>query len=94
MSKIEILKEEILKSSPENFKSLINEAISFAQEAHKGENRKSGEDFIIHPLNTALTVAKIGLDTDTIIASILHSLAHKEDKMDEIKKSLEKMYIV
>lgn len=86
MSKIEILKEEILKSSPENFKSLINEAISFAQEAHKGENRKSGEDFIIHPLNTALTVAKIGLDTDTIIASLLHSLAHKEDKMDEIKK--------
>ncbi|HOT61016.1 MAG TPA: bifunctional (p)ppGpp synthetase/guanosine-3',5'-bis(diphosphate) 3'-pyrophosphohydrolase, partial [Candidatus Dojkabacteria bacterium] len=60
MSKIEILKEEILKSSPENFKSLINEAISFAQESHKGENRKSGEDFIIHPLNTALTVAKIG----------------------------------
>ncbi len=86
MDKIRDLKENILNSSPENFKSLIDNAISFAQDAHEGEYRESGEDFIIHPLNTALTIAKIGLDTDTIIASLLHSLAHKEDKMNEIKE--------
>jgi len=86
MDNIENIKKEILENSPQSFNSLVNDAIKFAQEAHKGESRKSGEDFIIHPLNTALTVAKIGLDTDTIIASLLHSLAHKEDKMNEIKE--------
>ncbi len=86
MDNIENIKKEILDNSPENFSSLVNDAITFAQEGHTGESRKSGEDFIIHPLNTALTVAKIGLDTDTIIASLLHSLAHKEDKMEEIKQ--------
>jgi len=86
MDKIENLKQEILANSPENFKSLVIDAISFANEAHKGENRESGENFIIHPLSTALTIAKIGLDADTIIASLLHSLAHREDKMNEIKQ--------
>lgn len=85
MDKIENLKQEILANSPENFKTLVNDAIEFAQEAHKGEHRESGEDFIIHPLNTALTIAKIGLDTDTILASLLHSLAHRQDKMEDVK---------
>jgi len=85
MDKIENLKQEILANSPENFNSLVNDAISFAQEAHKGESRESGEDFIIHPLSTALTIAKIGLDADTIIASLLHSLAHRQDKIEEVK---------
>ncbi|KKP74734.1 MAG: RelA/SpoT family protein [candidate division WS6 bacterium GW2011_GWF1_35_23] len=86
MDNIDNIKKEVLANSPENFSSLVNDAIAFAQESHKGESRKSGEDFIIHPLNTALTVSRIGLDTDTIIASLLHSLAHKEDKMEDIKQ--------
>lgn len=86
MDKIENYKKEILNNTPKKFHSLVNKAISFAQQAHKGEKRKSGEEFIVHPLNTALTIAKIGLDADTIIASLLHSLAQQEKQLSEIKE--------
>jgi len=53
---------------------LVRLAYDFAQEAHKDQNRKSGEPYINHSLQTALTLAKMGLDQDTIIAALLHDV--------------------
>ena len=51
---------------------LIRKAFQLAQKAHQGQKRSSGEDYIIHPLNVAAILAKLRMDTDTIIAAILH----------------------
>src|SRR3989344_2979774 len=56
-------------------KKLIRTAFDIAQKAHEGQKRKSGELYIQHPLNVALTLAKMNLDIETITASLLHDVA-------------------
>lgn len=50
----------------------IDEAFQFAEKVHQGQKRKNGDDFIQHPLHTALTLAQMNLDAATIIAALLH----------------------
>ncbi len=65
----------------------IEEAISLAKDLHLSQKRKSGEPYIIHPLNTALKLAKINLDRDSIISAILHdTLEDTEIKPQQIRK--------
>lgn len=54
--------------------SLIQKAFSFASTAHAKQFRKSGEPFIIHPLKTAIILANLHLDTETIVAALLHDI--------------------
>lgn len=54
---------------------LVNKAWRFALQAHKGQKRFSGEDYIIHPLSTAYILAKMGLDSPTVAAALLHDVA-------------------
>lgn len=51
---------------------LINKAYIFAEKAHEGQKRLSGEPYFIHPFETAKILAKLGMDTPTIIAGLLH----------------------
>ena len=55
-------------------KELVLSAYEFAKEAHKGQKRKNGEDYIQHSLHTALNVARIGMRSRTIAASLLHDV--------------------
>ena len=50
----------------------INHAFEFARVAHQGQRRKSGEEYIIHPISVAEIVASLELDTDSICAALLH----------------------
>ncbi|HEY6457853.1 MAG TPA: RelA/SpoT family protein [Steroidobacteraceae bacterium] len=52
----------------------IREAAEFGASAHKGQTRLSGEPFIAHPVAAAAILADLHLDTDTIIAAILHDV--------------------
>jgi GTP pyrophosphokinase len=52
--------------------ALVKRAFAYAEVAHKGQLRKSGEPYIIHPLNTAKILADFKADTPTIIAGLLH----------------------
>ena len=66
---------------------VIKDAYDFAEVAHGTEMRKSGEPYIIHPRAIALTLAKLGMDRDTIVGGILHdTIEDTEVKIDEIEK--------
>jgi len=52
----------------------INHAFHFGAEAHSGQYRKSGEAYICHPLSVAITLAEMHMDTQGIIAAILHDV--------------------
>ncbi|WP_313757112.1 bifunctional (p)ppGpp synthetase/guanosine-3',5'-bis(diphosphate) 3'-pyrophosphohydrolase [Tissierella sp.] len=54
--------------------SLIVKAYNFAQLAHEGQVRNSGEKFFIHPFNVAIILADLNMDTDTIVAGLLHDV--------------------
>ncbi|MFA6410259.1 MAG: RelA/SpoT family protein [Candidatus Buchananbacteria bacterium] len=58
---------------------LIRLAYDFAENAHKDQVRKSGEPYIQHPLETAIILAKMGLDQDSIIAALLHDVPEDTD---------------
>jgi len=51
---------------------LIKKAYKFAERAHEGQFRKSGESYIHHPLAVALILAELKLDYYCIVAAILH----------------------
>lgn len=51
---------------------LINKAYDFALKAHEGQKRLSGEPYFIHVFETAKILAKFGMDTQTIMAGLLH----------------------
>ena len=68
---------------PEDRIAIIEEAYSFAAAAHQGQVRKSGEPFIEHPLNTALFLADLRLDQDTLAAALLHDVVEDCDVASE-----------
>ena len=55
-------------------KNKIIRAYEYASFMHKDQKRKSGEPYIIHPLNVAYILARLGLDTTTICAALLHDV--------------------
>ena len=64
--------ERIKQYHPTNDFSMIEKAYKFAEEAHRGQKRRSGEPYIIHPLRVAYILADFELDIETIVAGILH----------------------
>ena len=50
----------------------VREAYFMGARAHEGQTRKSGEPYITHPVAVATILADLGMDTETIIAAILH----------------------
>ena len=70
----------LLKSyHPSNDFSLVEKAYRFAKEAHEGQHRKSGEPYIIHPLEVAVILAELELDIESITAGILHDILEDTD---------------
>ena len=65
--------------TPEN-KKLVTKAFELAHEAHKGMRRKSGEPYIIHPIEVARIAAEeIGLGVKGVIAALLHDVVEDTD---------------
>jgi GTP diphosphokinase / guanosine-3',5'-bis(diphosphate) 3'-diphosphatase len=54
--------------------ALIKDAYDYAEKAHRGQKRKSGEPFIEHPLQTALILVDLQLDATTLAAALLHDV--------------------
>ena len=64
----------VQKYHPSDDVSMIEKAYNVAKEAHKDQVRKSGEPYIIHPLNVAIILAELELDKETIVAGLLHDV--------------------
>ncbi|MBI2626612.1 MAG: bifunctional (p)ppGpp synthetase/guanosine-3',5'-bis(diphosphate) 3'-pyrophosphohydrolase, partial [Candidatus Nealsonbacteria bacterium] len=73
--------QKIIKSSPDS--NLVERAFGFAKEAHQGQKRASGEDYIQHPARVAQILTEMRLDPRAIAAGLLH------DVPDDTKRTLE-----
>jgi len=68
------LKEEALQYLPPEKMAVVEDAYNFAMKAHQGQVRKSGEPYLEHPLQTALTLAELQLDASSLAAALLHDV--------------------
>ncbi|MFZ5431009.1 MAG: RelA/SpoT family protein [Bacteroidota bacterium] len=69
------LEREVIKRFDSDRMSRVRKAFDFANTAHDGIRRKSGEPYIIHPIAVATIVARdLGLGATSVIASILHDV--------------------
>ncbi len=81
------LMRTIARHAPTTDIALVDKAYRFADAKHEKQLRKSGEPYIIHPLAVAEIVVESGLDTDAILAAILHDCLEDTDaSFDEIVK--------
>ena len=65
----------------------INRAFQYAYDGHNGQNRKSGEPYITHPLHVALYLCELNFDKETIAAALLHDLIEDTDiSYEDLKK--------
>ncbi len=74
MTTYEDLKKEISESWKPYDTEKIDRAYRFALEAHGDQKRRSGEPYIIHPLGVAIILVQLGMDTESIIAALLHDV--------------------
>lgn len=83
-----------LKNQGANYDTaLIEKAFWFAFNAHKGQKRTSGEDYYTHPVNVALILIKLGMDSESIAAALLHDVVEdtpvtKEQLEEEFSKNI------
>ena len=82
--KINSLLEQLIKNcsycKSAKDEKLIRKAFKMAKEAHKGTRRKSGDPFIIHPLEVAVIVSEeIGLGLTSTVCAILHDVVEDTD---------------
>ena len=69
----------------------VEKAYSIAKDAHSGQKRKSGENYINHPLDAASYLADYELDHETIMAAILHDVVEDTNiGLDDLEKLLSK----
>ena len=76
----EDLLKSLRKDTPKEGIQQIKKAFEFADEAHKGVRRRSGEPYIMHPLAVAKIATKeIGLGTTSVVAALLHDVVEDTD---------------
>ncbi|MCK9463287.1 MAG: bifunctional (p)ppGpp synthetase/guanosine-3',5'-bis(diphosphate) 3'-pyrophosphohydrolase [Proteobacteria bacterium] len=63
--------------------TVIQKAYIYASRKHEGQARKSGEPYLVHPLEVAYRVAEMGLDEASICAALLHDTIEDTDTTRE-----------
>ncbi|NLD51296.1 MAG: bifunctional (p)ppGpp synthetase/guanosine-3',5'-bis(diphosphate) 3'-pyrophosphohydrolase [Clostridiales bacterium] len=75
------------KYHPDDNYALIEKAFNYAQKAHEGQLRKSGEPYFSHPQNVASILVEIMIDAPTVAAGLLHDTV--EDNEDITLEDIE-----
>ncbi len=88
--------DSVKKYHPSDDISMIEKAYHVASEAHKGQLRRSGEPYIIHPLCVAIILADLELDKETIVAGLLHDVVEdtsvtSEDIREEFGEEVQQL---
>src|SRR5215813_407019 len=76
---IDELIADVAAYNPDVDRDLIARAFQFAAEAHEGQQRRSGEEFLLHPWGAAKICAQLQLDDETIAAALLHDVVEDTD---------------
>ncbi|THF69442.1 bifunctional (p)ppGpp synthetase/guanosine-3',5'-bis(diphosphate) 3'-pyrophosphohydrolase [Deinococcus sp. Arct2-2] len=69
----------LISERPEAEQERVEKAYIFSRDAHDGVNRKSGEPYITHPVAVAVILARLGMDTDSLMAGLLHDTVEDVD---------------
>jgi GTP diphosphokinase / guanosine-3',5'-bis(diphosphate) 3'-diphosphatase len=77
----------LLQGLNDEDKKLIEKAYTFAERAHEGQLRNSGEPYFIHVFETAKILAELGMDTKTIVAGLLHDVLEDTQTTEEELKN-------
>ena len=64
----------IMSSDKEYDLAMIEKAYHYADDAHGHQIRKSGEPYIIHPVAVAYKLVEFGMDTQSVVAGLLHDV--------------------
>jgi GTP diphosphokinase / guanosine-3',5'-bis(diphosphate) 3'-diphosphatase len=70
----EELMREVAAYNPEADRDLLERAFIYGSRAHEGQQRRSGEDFILHPLGVARILGELGADDPTLAAALVHDV--------------------
>jgi GTP diphosphokinase / guanosine-3',5'-bis(diphosphate) 3'-diphosphatase len=81
---VEELIAEVGAYNPDLDRDLVRRAFEMSERAHAGQTRRSGEEFIHHPLGVARICAELHLDEQTIAAALLHDVI--EDTGSELEE--------
>ncbi len=82
------LEEKLASSGGDYDKKLIKKAFELCVEAHEGQKRFTNEDYYIHPFNVAKIIISLGMDSQSIAASLLHDVVEDTDySLDFVKKN-------
>jgi len=74
LTSVQQLLEAVRSYLPPERLAFVEEAYRFAEEAHRGQRRLSGEPYIEHPVSTALYLANLRLDATALAAALLHDV--------------------
>src|SRR5919108_5596844 len=72
VTKYRDLLKKFRANRPNDDLELIRKAYDYSLKSHKGQNRASGEPYLVHPLEVANVLAEMKLDTTAIAAGLLH----------------------
>ena len=76
---IETLMTRVREYLPAERLGVIEDAYRYAEDAHRGQTRMSGEPFIEHPLQTAVALADLKMDAHGLAAALLHDVVEDLD---------------
>ena len=83
-SRVDALLKKVKSYNPKADLDELVAAYRFAEASHEGQKRKSGEDFVEHPLSVAGILADLRLDTTTLEAALLHDTVEDTDVTLEV----------
>lgn len=87
MPSLQDLLDRVASYQPSADLELIRRAYAFAETAHAGQFRKSGEPYVVHPLSVATVISELRLDCDSICAGLLHDCVEDTSAtVDDITK--------
>ena len=86
---LDAIKTNLKKHHPQSELAMVEEAYFYAQKAHEGQKRESGEPYFIHPLEVAFELSEKGMDAVVVSTALMHDLL--EDTKTS-KKEVEQIF--